>query len=95
VADGSEQATYVVDGTDKDAAEQNPNQGWQPSPNDSDGWTEKRSQTRNRSEVVTEENGWMGWDIISVIPHGVSRRWAAIIQLHDSPRQKRPVKTIG
>ena len=95
IAKRNNQRTEIVDGPDKDRAEQYPQQGGQPAPEDGDRGADDRSGAGDAGEVVSEDDLFLGGDEIDVVPQLPAGDFGGGVEVEDAFGKPASVSMVG
>ena len=82
---GNDQGSKVMDSSNKECSENDPEHGWNPTPDHGNGGSQHGRESRNGGIVMSKENVFVGGDVVDVILKLMSRCESLGIQLKDSP----------
>ena len=75
--------------------EDDPQEGWQPAPEDGDSRSDDRGRTSHRGEVVAPQDEPVGRDVVDVVPHTVRGRFEIGVEPVDLLGDELRVKAIA
>ena len=95
VAQTDEQASEVMDGTDEDRTEEDPEQRGEPAPHDGDGRADDRAGSGNGGEVMSEDDAALGRNEVDIITQGFRRAHSIRGQAEDLLPEPATIRVVG
>ena len=69
VADRDYESSKIVDRTDQNGSEENPEESWYPAPDDGEGRSDDRSGSCNTGKVMAKDDTLAGGDVVVAVLH--------------------------
>ena len=82
----NDESSKVMDSSDEKCSENDPEHGWHPAPDDCNGRSQHGGEPSNGGKVMSEEDVFIGGDVINAILKLMSRGNRLRIQLKNTPR---------
>ena len=95
VAHGNHEGTKIVDRTDENGSEKNPEQGGHPPPDHGQGGPDNGTGSRDAGEVMPEDDAFAGGDVVGAVLHLDGGDPGRGIELEDPAGQEPAVGVVG